>query len=129
MYLPYPTVVRLTIEKKMGLASLSLHVLTKQVKVRFIFLQLQRNWNSRSCTSMNRVGKTPVNTSTSVNMAATISRQARTGANTPPPTHDTPNTSTLPIRNFYKYTNVNSNLPKSASTWGPLNKSLHCKVT
>lgn len=97
------------------------------VKVRL--LQLQRGWNSRSCTSVNRVGKPPAPTSTTGTMAATLSRPPRAGVATPSPIHDPPNTSTLPyIRNFYKNSVPNSNLPKSASTWGPLHKPLHWKV-
>ncbi|XP_017774015.1 PREDICTED: latrophilin Cirl isoform X3 [Nicrophorus vespilloides] len=82
---------------------------------------LQRDWNSRSCTSMNRVGKVTVPAST---MAATLCRPQRMGAAVVEP----PNTSTLPyIRNFYKQSAVNANLPKSASTWGPLHNPLHWK--
>lgn len=78
---------------------------------------------------MNHVGKSPVSTSTSAGMAATLCRTHRSGAATPPPILEPPNTSTLPyIRNFYKISTQNPNLPKSASTWGPLNKPLHWKV-
>ncbi|KAG5891715.1 hypothetical protein JTB14_016098 [Gonioctena quinquepunctata] len=90
---------------------------------------LQRDWNSRSCTNVNRLCKTPVNTSTSANMAATLSRPIRA---IPTPTNPTPdmletNTSTLPyIRNYSKNCN-NPNIPKSVSTWGPLQKPFHSK--
>ncbi|CAH1378189.1 unnamed protein product [Tenebrio molitor] len=89
---------------------------------------LQREWNSRSCTNVNRIGRTPVPTSTSGNTTATLCRPARDGTQTPPPVLEPPNTSTLPyIRNFYKNSTVTPNLPKSASTWGPLHKPLHWK--
>lgn len=78
---------------------------------------------------MNRVGKSPVLTSNPAGMAATLCHTHRPGSATPPSNLENPNTSTLPyIRNFYKISNHNSNLPKSASTWGPLNKPLHWKV-
>ncbi|KAJ8953237.1 hypothetical protein NQ318_015817 [Aromia moschata] len=39
-----------------------------------------------------------------------------------------PNTATLPyIRNLYKNSTNNPNIPKSVSTWGPLHKPLHWK--
>ncbi|KAF5284109.1 hypothetical protein FQA39_LY17100 [Lamprigera yunnana] len=89
---------------------------------------LQRGWSSRSCNSMNRVGKSPVPTSTSTGMATTLCRTHQTGASTPPPILEPPNMTTLPyIRNFYKISTNNPNLPKSASTWGPLNRPLHWK--
>ncbi|XP_031336260.1 latrophilin Cirl [Photinus pyralis] len=89
---------------------------------------LQRGWSSRSCNSMNRVGKSPVPTSTSTGMATTLCHTHRPSSTTPPPVLEPPNTSTLPyIRNFYKISTHNPNLPKSASTWGPLNKPLHWK--
>ncbi|XP_018565685.1 latrophilin Cirl isoform X4 [Anoplophora glabripennis] len=88
---------------------------------------LQRGWNSRSCTNVNRICKTPVPTSTSGNMAATLSRPIRATATNPSPDME-PNTSTLPyIRNFYKNSTNNPNIPKSVSTWGPLHKPLHWK--
>ncbi|XP_063929323.1 latrophilin Cirl isoform X3 [Zophobas morio] len=89
---------------------------------------LQREWNSRSCTNVNRIGRTPVPTSTSGTTAATLCRPTRDGTQTPPPVLEPPNTSTLPyIRNFYKNSTITPNLPKSASTWGPLHKPLHWK--
>lgn len=90
-------------------------------------LQLQRGWNSRSCSNVNRVAKTPVPTSTSGTMAATLCRPP---PSIPSPPLEAPNTSTLPyIRNFYNNSSpVISNLTKSASTWGPLHKPLHWKV-
>ncbi|CAH1158518.1 unnamed protein product [Phyllotreta striolata] len=94
---------------------------------------LQRDWNSRSCTNVNRVCKTPtaVATSTSANMAATLSRPNRTVPMTliPDPLQESNNTSTLPYaRNLYKMSN-NHNMHKSVSTWGSLHKSLHSKNT
>lgn len=78
---------------------------------------------------MNRVGKVPVGISTSGPMAATLCRPPRVGVTTPAPNCQNPNTSTLPyIRNFYKNSALNANIPKSASTWGPLHKPLHWKV-
>ncbi|XP_045481261.1 latrophilin Cirl isoform X1 [Harmonia axyridis] len=87
---------------------------------------LQRGWNSRSCSNVNRVAKTPVPTSTSGTMAATLCRPP---PSIPSPPLEAPNTSTLPyIRNFYNNSSpVISNLTKSASTWGPLHKPLHWK--
>lgn len=91
-------------------------------------LQLQRGWNSQSCSNVNHVGKTPVTTSTSVNMAATLCRPICPGNFTPPPADLKSNTSTLPyIRNFCKNTALTPNMPKSVSTWGPLQKP-HWKV-
>ncbi|XP_049823101.1 latrophilin Cirl isoform X3 [Aethina tumida] len=84
---------------------------------------LQRGWNSQSCSNVNHVGKTPVTTSTSVNMAATLCRPICPGNFTPPPADLKSNTSTLPyIRNFCKNTALTPNMPKSVSTWGPLQK-------
>lgn len=100
-------------------------------------LQLQRDWNSRSCTSVNRVGKTIVPTSTSGgNTAATLCRlpiaagTLTTTINNPRVLDSTTtNTSTLPyIRNLYKNSTLTPNLHKSASTWGPLHKPLQWKV-
>ncbi|XP_025831334.1 latrophilin Cirl-like isoform X2 [Agrilus planipennis] len=89
---------------------------------------LSRGWNSRSCNNMNRVGKFPALASTSANVAAALCPSSRAGATTPPPIFEPPNTSTLPyIRNFYKCSTQNPNLPKSTSTWGPLNKHLQWK--
>ncbi|XP_064215503.1 latrophilin Cirl isoform X3 [Tribolium castaneum] len=89
---------------------------------------LQRDWNSRSCSNVNRCGRATVPTSTSGNTAATLCRPPRDGTQTPPPVLEPPNTSTLPyIRNFYKNSTITPNLPKSASTWGPLHKPLHWK--
>ncbi|XP_050519507.1 latrophilin Cirl isoform X1 [Diabrotica virgifera virgifera] len=89
---------------------------------------LHRDWNSRSCTNVNRVCKTPVPTSTSANMAATLSRPIRTTPTNLIPDIDSNNTSTLPyFRNFYKISSNNPNIPKSISTWGPLHKPLHSK--
>lgn len=105
------------------------YLLTDDDRWRRPLLQLQREWNSRSCTNVNRIGRTPVPTSTSGNTTATLCRPARDGTQTPPPVLEPPNTSTLPyIRNFYKNSTVTPNLPKSASTWGPLHKPLHWKV-
>ncbi|XP_056647117.1 latrophilin Cirl isoform X6 [Diorhabda sublineata] len=89
---------------------------------------LQRDWNSRSCTNVSRVCKTPVPTSTSANMAATLSRPIRTTPTNLIPDTESNNTSTLPYsRNFYKISSNNPNIPKSISTWGPLHKPLHSK--
>ncbi|XP_019754773.2 latrophilin Cirl isoform X3 [Dendroctonus ponderosae] len=89
---------------------------------------LQRGWNSQSCTNVNRACRTPVPTSTSANMAATLCRPPRLTDSVPSPDLEAPNTSTLPyIRNFYKNSTVNPNIPKSVSTWGPLHKPLHWK--
>ncbi|XP_030748603.1 latrophilin Cirl isoform X2 [Sitophilus oryzae] len=89
---------------------------------------LHRGWNSQSCTNVNRVCRTPVPTSTSANMAATLCRPLRATDIAPSPDLEPPNTSTLPyIRNFYKNATVNPNIPKSVSTWGPLHKPLHWK--
>jgi len=91
--------------------------------------QLQRSWNSQSCTNVNRACRTPVPTSTSANMAATLCRPPRPTDSVPLPDPEAPNTSTLPyIRNFYKNSVINPNIPKSVSTWGPLHKPLHWKV-
>ncbi|CAH1153302.1 unnamed protein product [Phaedon cochleariae] len=88
---------------------------------------LQREWNSRSCTSVNRACKTPVPTSTSANMAATLSRMIKTAPPNPTPDPE-PNTCTLPhIRNFSKVSSNNLNIPKSISTWGPLHKPFYLK--
>ncbi|KAF7278827.1 latrophilin Cirl-like isoform X4 [Rhynchophorus ferrugineus] len=89
---------------------------------------LQRGWNSQSCTNVNRACRTPVPTSTSANMAATLCRPIRAADTAPPPDLEPPNTSTLPyIRNFCKNSTINPNIPKSVSTWGPLHKPLHWK--
>ncbi|XP_066246898.1 latrophilin Cirl-like isoform X1 [Euwallacea similis] len=89
---------------------------------------LQRSWNSQSCTNVNRACRTPVPTSTSANMAATLFRPPRPTDSVPSPDLEAPNTSTLPyIRNFYKNSIINPNIPKSVSTWGPLHKPLHWK--
>ncbi|XP_050314725.1 latrophilin Cirl-like isoform X2 [Anthonomus grandis grandis] len=89
---------------------------------------LQRGWNSQSCTNVNRACRTPVPTSTSANTAATLSRPPRPTDSVPSPDLEAPNTSTLPyIRNVYKTSSVNPNIPKSVSTWGPLHKPLHWK--
>ncbi|XP_065166417.1 latrophilin Cirl isoform X6 [Atheta coriaria] len=83
---------------------------------------LQRDWKAQSLTNMNRVGKVSPPATT---MAATLSRQPQRAGDA---AVEPPNTSTLPyIRNFYKQSAVNANLPKSASTWGPLHKPLHWK--
>ncbi|XP_060516330.1 latrophilin Cirl isoform X2 [Cylas formicarius] len=88
---------------------------------------LHRGWNSQSCTNVNQECRTPVPTSTSANMAATLCRPVRVNDTIPSPDLE-PNTSTLPyIRNFYKNSSVTPNIPKSVSTWGPLHKPLHWK--
>ncbi|XP_022914827.1 latrophilin Cirl isoform X4 [Onthophagus taurus] len=95
---------------------------------------LQRNWSSRSCTSMSRKGKIFAPTSGSAADASVSPHPLRPTGRGPdassPATLETttPNTSTLPyIRNFYKNSTVNSNISKSVSTWGPLHKPLHWK--
>lgn len=103
-------------------------IISNLVKVQ-ILLQLQRGWNTRSCGNVNRMCKINVATSTSANMAATLSHPMRVGNITPTPDNLESNTSTLPyIRNIYKNSTLTSNMPKSISTWGPLHKPLHWKV-
>ncbi|RZB40519.1 latrophilin Cirl [Asbolus verrucosus] len=84
--------------------------------------------NHNRLHNVSQQGRTPVPTSTSGTTAATLCRPTRDGTQTPPPVLEPPNTSTLPyIRNFYKNSTITPNLPKSASTWGPLHKPLHWK--
>lgn len=95
---------------------------------RCTLLQLQRDWSSRSCTNVNRMGNKTVPTSTSATMAATLSRQTR-ASTTAPQSSDPQNTSTLPyFRNVHKNSQQNQIIPKSVSTWGPLHKPSHWKV-
>lgn len=128
---------------------------------------LQRGWSSRSCTTMNRIGKSPVLVTSSIaaTMVATTSRihhyQRKVDSegpdgtvplpspSAPPPTQEyddefavnTINNATLPyFRNPHKGSAVvcsasennsisNPTFPKSASSWGPLHKPMHWKVS
>nr|CAH7756707.1 unnamed protein product [Callosobruchus chinensis] len=69
-------------------------------------------------------------TMTNHNRLHNVSQQVTTKLELPEfPSPDVePNTSTLPyIRNLSKHAINNPNIPKSVSTWGPLQKSLHWK--
>lgn len=61
-------------------------------------------------------------------MDATTSQQALTDASIPLCPHQPQNTSTLPIRTYNKHSIPYFNIPKSASTLGPLNKMSQNKV-